>query len=50
MAATARARATGESLEQDMASLADTQLRYEATTKLLTQAYAQFRTAMNDRG
>lgn len=50
MAATARARATGESLEQDMAALADTQLRYEATTKLLTQAYAQFRTAMNDRG
>lgn len=37
-------------LQQDMASLADTQLRYEATTKLLQKSYGDLRTAMRDRG
>ena len=37
-------------LERDMASLADTQLRYEADAKLLQEAYARLRTAMRDRG
>jgi flagellar basal body rod protein FlgB len=37
-------------LERDMASLADTQLRYEADAKLLQGAYAQLRAAMKDRG
>jgi len=50
MAERARARAAGAEMERDMAGLADTQLRYEATAKLLTQAYAQFRTAMHNNG
>ena len=33
-------------LELEMTSLADEQLRYEATEKLLEKAYAQLRTAM----
>lgn len=37
-------------LERDMASLADTQLRYEADTKLLRSAYDRLRTAMKERG
>ena len=37
-------------LQVDMASLADTQLRYEATTKLLQKSYGDLRTAMRDRG
>lgn len=37
-------------LERDMASLADTQLRYEADTKLLRSAYDRLRSAMKDRG
>lgn len=37
-------------LERDMASLADTQIRYEADAKLLQGAYAQLRAAMKDRG
>ncbi len=39
-----------EDLQRDMASLADTQLRYEATAKLLQKAYADLRTAIRDRG
>ncbi|NOT07889.1 MAG: hypothetical protein HOP28_06750 [Gemmatimonadales bacterium] len=38
--------ADGELLEQDMAALADTQLRFEATARLLQKAYADLRTAM----
>lgn len=37
-------------LQVDMASLADTQLRYEATTKLLQKSYGDLRTAMRDCG
>lgn len=37
-------------LEGEMASLADTQLRYEADARLLTEAYARLRTAIRDRG
>lgn len=37
-------------LEREMASLADTQIRYEADAKLLQAAYSRLRTAMRDRG
>ena len=36
-------------LQQEMAALADTQIRFEASTKLLHSAYGQIRTAMRDR-
>ncbi len=39
-----------EDLERDMASLADTQLRYEADAKLLQGAYARLRAAMKMNG
>ncbi|HRP08237.1 MAG TPA: hypothetical protein PLL69_07100 [Gemmatimonadales bacterium] len=46
--------ATLESRESDltrqMTALADTQLRYEATAKLLQKSYADLRTAIRDRG
>jgi hypothetical protein len=47
---TAKAQQTEADLERDMASLADTQLRYEADAKLLQQAYARLRSAMRERG
>ena len=47
---TAEAQKIQADLERDMASLADTQLRYEADARLLQEAYARFRTAMRDRG
>lgn len=37
-------------LEQDMVALADTQLRYEAEARLLSEAYQRLRVAMRDRG
>ena len=37
-------------LEREMASLADTQIRYEADAKLLQAAYSRLRTAMRERG
>ena len=37
-------------LNREMASLADTNLRYEATSKLLQGAYTQLRTAVNGNG
>jgi len=37
-------------LERDMASLADTQLRYEADAKLLQGAYARLRATIKERG
>jgi flagellar basal body rod protein FlgB len=46
----ARARDKGVDLEREMAALADTQLRYEADAKLLTEAYARLRAAMRSRG
>ncbi len=36
-------------LEAEMTSLADEQLRYEATAKLLEKTYAQLRTSIKDR-
>jgi flagellar basal body rod protein FlgB len=35
-------------LQQEMAALADTQIRFEASSKLLHSAYGQIRTAMRD--
>jgi flagellar basal body rod protein FlgB len=37
-------------LERDMASLADTQIRYEADAKLLQGAYARLRATMKMNG
>ena len=36
-------------IEQEMVSLADEQLHFEATAKLLEKAYAQLRLAIKDR-
>jgi flagellar hook-associated protein FlgK len=36
-------------LEAEMTSLADEQLRFEATAKLLEKTYAQLRTAIRDK-
>lgn len=38
------------SLTQDMAALADTEMRYEATAKLLEKSYSDLRTAITDHG
>ena len=46
----ARLENATETLEQDMAALADTQLRYEASARLLQMSYSDIRTAMRDRG
>ncbi|HYC32244.1 MAG TPA: hypothetical protein VEB59_08140 [Gemmatimonadales bacterium] len=35
-------------LQQEMAALADTQIRYEASTKLLHEAYGRLRTAIRN--
>src|SRR5262249_32688246 len=43
-----RAGADQARLEEDMASLADTQIRYEADARLLQQAYTRLRTAIRD--
>lgn len=48
--AQARAQQQEADLQRDMASLADTQLRYEADAKLLQQAYASLRTAIDKNG
>jgi flagellar basal body rod protein FlgB len=37
-------------LQQEMAALADTQIRYEASTKLLHEAYGRIRTALRNNG
>jgi flagellar hook-associated protein FlgK len=42
----ARKRMSDVDLQQEMVALADTQIRYEASTKLLHDAYGQIRTAM----
>jgi len=44
------AQGTEADLQNDMTSLADTQLRYEADAKLLQAAYARLRAAVSDRG
>jgi flagellar basal body rod protein FlgB len=50
-AARASRRAEEADLQRDMATLADTQLRFEADAKLLQEAYARLRTAIRgDRG
>ncbi len=36
-------------LEAEMTNLADAQLRFEATTKLLAKTYAQVRSSLRDR-
>jgi hypothetical protein len=38
----------GVNVESEMVSLADEQLRYEATAKLLEKTYAQLRTTIRD--
>ncbi len=49
-ASRAAAQRTEEDLQRDMSALADNQLRFDADARLLHDAYAQFRTAMRDRG
>jgi flagellar basal body rod protein FlgB len=55
-AAMARARAGGPpqvgelDLDNAMTHLADTQIRFDATAKLLQRSYSQLRTAINSRG
>jgi len=44
------ARLSQADLERDMASLADTEIRYEADAKLLQGAYARLRSAMKMNG
>lgn len=44
----AKPRISDVDLQQEMAALADTQIRYEASGKLLHAAYGQIRTAMRD--
>jgi flagellar basal body rod protein FlgB len=43
------ATASGIDIETEMTNLADAQLRFEATSKLLSKAYAQIRTSLRDR-
>ncbi len=47
---TAASKTTEEQLDRDMSELADTQLRYEAEAQLLRVAYAQLRSAIQNRG
>lgn len=44
----AAAAASEADLQRDMASLADTELRYDADAKLLQAAYQRLRSAMRD--
>lgn len=44
------AGSSDEELTRNMTALADTQLRFEATARLLQKTYADFRTAIRDRG
>ena len=46
----AKAREAEVDLQRDMASLADTQLRFEADAQLLREAYQRLRTAISSRG
>ena len=45
-AAIAKAKQAEQDLQREMSSLADTQLRYEADTQLLREAYQRLRTAI----
>ena len=49
-AKTAQQKLNEVDLERDMASLADTQIRYEADAKLLQETYAQLRAAIKTNG
>ncbi len=49
-AQTSQQRLSEVDLEREMVALADTQLRFEADAKLLTEAYSRLRTAIRDRG
>lgn len=42
------AESSGADLERDMAALADAQIRYESTAKLLQKAYARLRAAIRE--
>ena len=42
------ARGNAADLEKSMTELADTQLRFDATTRLIQQAYAKLRTAIKN--
>jgi flagellar basal body rod protein FlgB len=44
----AGARTNEADLEKNMTQLADTQLRFDATTRLLQQAYSKLRTAIKN--
>jgi len=46
----AKARQAEADVQREMASLADTQLRYEADAQLLREAYQRLRTAIGSRG
>ena len=46
----AAAQAPEVDLQQEMVSLADVQLRYEASAKLLQETYSQLRTAIRSNG
>lgn len=46
----ARARQAETDLQRDMASLADTQIRFEADAQLLREVYQRLRTAIGSRG
>ncbi len=45
----APSEATSVDIEKEMTNLADAQLRYEATAKLLEKAYAQIRLSVTER-
>lgn len=45
----APSEAASVDIEQEMTSLADAQLRYEATAKLLEKTYAQIRLSITER-
>lgn len=46
----AHKRMSDVDLQLEMAALADTQIRYEASSKLLHEAYGQIRTAIRTNG
>jgi hypothetical protein len=46
----ARAREAEADIQRDMASLADTQIRFEADIQLLRETYQRLRTAIGSRG
>ncbi len=49
-AAMAKAKQTESDIQREMASLADTQLRFEADAQLLRQTYQRLRTAIGKNG